>query len=239
MSFWIVYDHLGRLIGLNVLSLTLVSAPLWIGLHVAEMPAAAAVGLAAACACVVAAGQAALVQAIIAGRELDGRHLLAAIRRFGPAALGLYALYFLALGASGTGIWFYGSVVSQTRPLAGFMLAQLCACTGALALMAAMYGLPALLAQGGRPLRALKISVMLVARHPVASAGLLLAAGVCGVFALSPPGLVLLSTWPAVALACCAYELLARHHDPETAVDDAEDDYLNRGFRDFLFPWVG
>ena len=66
----------------------------------------------------------------------------------------------------------------------------------------------------------------------VAGLGLLLA---------TLPGLLLFSSLPLVALACSAYELLARHHgaiegDP---IFDEDDHYLNRSFKDFLFPWQG
>jgi hypothetical protein len=45
-----------------------------------------------------------------------------------------------------------------------------------------------------------------------------------------------------MAIVSSAYELLARTYaarDGAPPVDDAHDDYLNRGFRDLIFPWKG
>ena len=41
-----------------------------------------------------------------------------------------------------------------------------------------------------------------------------------------------------LVLLSSAYELLSRKYD-HIASNDAADDYLNRGLRDFLFPWKG
>jgi len=44
-----------------------------------------------------------------------------------------------------------------------------------------------------------------------------------------------------VVLSSCAYEMLHRKYAAGEAAPrkDEDDDYLNRGFRDFLFPWKG
>jgi len=110
-----------------------------------------------------------------------------------------------------------------------------------------MFSLPALIHQRGAPVSALRVSFALVARYPGVAIGLLLLAGAWLLLALTPPGLLLLSTLPLVALGSCAYELLARAQALEAALErdelpppgtlDGDDIFLNRGFTDLLFPW--
>jgi len=61
---------------------------------------------------------------------------------------------------------------------------------------------------------------------------------------LNPLVLIIFGVVPATVLAASSYEMLARKYAAPIengqrilVFNDAEDDYLNRGFRDFFFPW--
>lgn len=239
MSFWVLYDHLGHLIALNVVMVTTLFLPLWLGLQFELLSPMLALLLGAASLWIAAVGQGSLLNALLRGDAWDVNHVVAGFRRngLGQAILGLI---FLAVAlAAGLGIWFYGTILAMSWPLMGMVLAQACACGGVLVALVAFYTVPALIAHPGNVGRALKFGVALAARHPVAGAGYLATACVVTMVMVTPPGFILLSTWPLVSLACCAFELLARHHAVEPPVSDENDMYLNRGFRDFLFPWKG
>lgn len=236
MAFWVLYDHLGHFIGLNMLSIALIGLPLCLGLALADAYIVWFAPLAGAGLCMVLAGQAHVVNLLLAGEAFAYGAMLDGVRRFGPRALLLGAMVLAAAGICAAGAWFYGSVFAERYPLPGVVLAQLCLGTGVIVLMAAFHAAPALVVRRGGALDAAWTGVALTARHPVASAGLLAVAVLYGVALLTPPGLVMLSTLPVVSLSCCAYELLARHYSGN-AVCDGDDDYLNRGFGDFLYPW--
>src|SRR5690606_27747874 len=130
-------------------------------------------------------------------------------------------------------------VVMATHPLAGMALAQLSAACGLLTLMVAFYAWPALLLQQGGIRGSLRIALALVVGQPFATTGFMATALGYSVLMLTPPGVALVSTLPLVTLACCAYELHARCYGDGPALCDEDDIYLNRGFREFLFPWKG
>lgn len=247
MAFWVLYDYAGYLILLNLLTLAAVLGPAWLLFKILGgnvlIPAALAVALGV----VAVAGQATLIGALLDGEEFSLRRVVSGAASHGPRALGL-ALLFAATGAvAGTGFWFYTTQVWPSRPVLGPILAGLCLSAGVAVLLSGVYVLPALVNQRGPARKALRTSLALAGKHPVLTPGLLAMMAGQGLLLVTPPGLLLLSSLPLVALACCAYELLARHYGagrlPGAAergpVFDEEDIFLNRGFKDFLFPWKG
>ncbi len=236
MTFWVLYDHLGHFIVLNLLTVVLVMALglLFDGLGWSPI---LMVGPVVLLLFVLSGGQGHLVNTLLSGQPFDYRTFLTGLRRFGvPLALSGLAVGG-AIALCGLGVYFYGAVLAVRAPWVGLALAQLCACTGVGLAMVAFHVVPAVLAHHGALWPAWRSSVKIVLRHPVGSTVLLMAALLAVVVAVTPPGFVLLSTLPLVTLACCAYELYARAYAATETVCDEADEYLNRGFRDFLCPW--
>jgi len=236
MSFWVLYDHLGHFIVINLMTVVPVLGlgVLADGLGVSPMAMALPILL---WMFVLAGGQGHLINTLLSGRPLEYRAIGVGIRQFGLplALLGLGAGGSIAL--CGLGIWFYSTVLTDRAPLLGLALAQLCACSVVGLAMTAFYAVPAVLALRGALWPAWRMGAKLVLRHPVGSAGSLVLAVMAMVVAVTPPGFVLLSTLPLVTLACCTYELYARAYAATETVRDEADGYLNRGFREFLYPW--
>lgn len=236
MSFWVLYDHLGHFIVINLmtvvpgLGLALLADGLGVSLMVTVLPILLWM-------LVLAGGQGHLINTLLTGHSFEYRALGVGIRQFGLplALLGLGVSVAIALCV--LGIWFYGTVLTNRAPLLGLVLAQFCACSAVGLAMTAFYAVPAVLAHRGAVWPAWCIGVKMVLRHPVGSAGSLVLAVMALVVAVTPPGFVLLSTLPLVTLACCTYELYARAYASAATVGDETDGYLNRGFRDFLYPW--
>jgi len=237
MAFWIIFDHLGRFIVLNMFTVLLSATLVWLAQKQLFVHPALIVGFACVCFCPLIAGQARLIRELLDGQPFEFTRVVDGIRRFGLSALVLGLLIGVGIGSSGFGILFYGRVFAAEHPLAGMTLAQLCACTSAVFCMVGFYALPALVTQRKGALQAMRMGFLLVFRHPVASTLFLVCTIIYSIFMVTPPGWALLSTLPVTALSCCAYEVLARYHDGNTRERDEEDMYLNRGFRDFLFPW--
>lgn len=236
MTFWVLYDHLGHFIVINLVTVVLVAA---LGLITDGfgLPPILMVGPVVLLLFVLAGGQGHLVNTLLSGQPFEYRAFLVGIRRFGlPVALSGLAVS-VSIALCGLGIWFYGTVLTVRAPLLGLALAQLCACTAVGLAMIAFHAVPAVLAHHGALWPAWWAGLKIVMRHPIGSAVLLMGAMLAAVVAVTPPGFVLLSTLPLVTLACCAYELYARAYAATETVCDEADGYLNRGFRDFLCPW--
>ncbi len=247
MAFWVLYDYAGYLIVLNVLSLAAVFGPPWLLFTMTGGNAPAAALLAVLLGVMAVAGQATLIAALLDGEEFSFRRVISGVVAHGPRALGLAALFALALFVAMLAAWFYANQVVPARPTVGLLLSGLCMSGAVALLLSSLYALPALVNQRGTALRALRTSFVLAGRHPVLTPGLLVLMLAEGLLLATPPGMLLLSTMPLVALACCAYELLARHHAANEGdapgearpMPDEEDIFLNRGFKDILFPWKG
>lgn len=247
MAFWVLYDYAGYLIVLNVLSLAAVFGPPWLLFTMTGGNAPAAALLAALLGVMAVAGQATLIAALLDGEEFSFRRVISGVVAHGPRALGLVALFALAFIVAMLAAWFYANRVMPARPTVGLLLSGLCLSGAVALLMSGVYALPALANQRGTAFRALRTSFVLAGRHPVLTPGLMVLMLAQGLLLATPPGMLLLSTMPLVALACCAYELLARHHAANEGAapgeagptPDEEDIFLNRGFKDILFPWKG
>lgn len=247
MAFWVLYDYAGHMVLLNLLTLAVVFGIPWLlstlmgGKLLLPGIVAALLGLLAV------VGQATLIVALLEEEEFSLRRVWKGVVAHGPKALVLATLFAAAAAVSSTGAWFYLAHVWPYRPLIGSLLAGFCLSAGLAVLLAGVYVLPALVNQRGTALKSLRTSVMLAGKHPVLTPSLLLVMVGQGLLLATPPGLVLLSSLPLVALTCSAYELLSRHHGAAGTsgavgvgpVFDEDDIFLNRGFKDLLFPWKG
>lgn len=247
MAFWVLYDFAGAFVLLNICTLGAVFVPALALARLAPGTPWLPVAAAATLAILVLAGQAQLVVALLAEEEFSVRHVWRGVARNGA---GFFALCMagLAGGAvAGLGIWYYVVRLAPEHPIAGFALAGVCGGSGALLLLSAMFWLPALAHQRGSALRAAQIGFMLLARHPALALGLGAMAAAQAVLLATPPGVLLLSALPVVALSCCVYELLDRAYVLDEALErgeaapartlDENDIFLNRGFTDLLYPW--
>jgi hypothetical protein len=108
------------------------------------------------------------------------------------------------------------------------------------------------------PAGAIRLAAALVLDNPLFFAGMAAhSALIAAAAVLVPVLLACFALAPLVVLQCAAYEMLSRRYAAVEAAraggglapgrhgpvrvdfDDANDDYLNRGFRDLIFPWKG
>jgi uncharacterized membrane protein YesL len=247
MTFWVLYDFLGPLVVLNVLTLAAVLLPAWVLAVALPEWTWLPIVVAALMASVIAVAETHLIATLLSDEAFSYALVWRGIRTCGIPALLLLAVYTAIGAVVAVGFWFYTTRVAPARPLAGTTLAMLCLSTGGTLALSAVHSLPALVHQRGSVAGALRVSFWLAARHPVLTLGLLLAAMAYGVVLVTPPGLVLLSGLPVIALTCSAYELLARAYASDAALalgdaaaevtPDEDDPFLNRGFSDLLHPW--
>ncbi|MBX3175773.1 MAG: hypothetical protein KF886_00285 [Candidatus Hydrogenedentes bacterium] len=247
MAFWILYDYAGGLIALNIVTLAAVLLPVWLAARALPGAPALPAALAVALAALAAAGHASLAVSLVAGEPFSARLVWRGARRLAAGALVMAALFGAAMATAAIGIWFYTYELAPRHPVAGLLAAGVCWGAGALVAMVAVYAPPALVHEKGAPLRAVRGSFRLVARHPVLSAAGLLTGLANAALMLTPPGLLLFSGLPALVSGCCAYELAARADALDAAIAsgaeippgalDEDDLYLNRGICDLLFPW--
>lgn len=247
MAFWVLYDNAGYLIGLNLVAVAGIFVPMELVIHLAGALSPAFVAAAMVLWVVLVAGEATLIAALINEEECSYRHVVVGMANHGLSALGIATVLAALVGVTVTGVWFYTAKVLPLWPILGLILSGLCLSGGLAAVLSGVYALPALVYQRGTARRALRTSLVLAGKHPVLTTGLVVLLAAQSLLLATPPGILLLSTWPLVALLCSAYELLARHHaaeqDPDSSVHgpvlDKDDIYLNRGFKEFLFPWKG
>ena len=259
MAFWVAYDHLGKLILANVVSSVFCALPFIAMIFFARgfsnaaflgvFLAVCAVTSMACSTCAVALAW--MVRGLIETRDGSVGAFFTGLRRFAVRGAALGLCYFFAGACLLSSVWFYASRVGAAHPVAGYGLS-------AVALWAAVFlGLTALAAPSALvhknlgPFGAIKLAALLAVDNPLFFAGVALHSALIALVALLVPVLLLcFALAPLVVLHCAAYELLARRYAAVEAArasgaparvdfDDANDDYLNRGFRDLLFPWKG
>lgn len=265
MAFWVMFDHLGILLAVNVLGMlvvlpvgwagyvTLVSGGVTMFLVVGAPVLVVGWGIGGA---VWAAGVAHMVKECLDTREGSLWTFFQGLRIFGGAASRLGLSIAAAWAGLAANVWFYAVKVGETVPWIGYGLSAAALWGLVVMVLAALYSFPALVQKKTGAWAALKLSLLLVLDNPVFS--VFVAAGMvawtaCSVF---PPALLLFPIAPGLVWVSCAYEMLSRKYAAieaqragETAGKpvkpwrerlaewDTKDDYLNRGFRDLLFPW--
>jgi uncharacterized membrane protein YesL len=283
MTFWVMYDHLGKLVLANLVWAAAVTLPgsfayaalapllagfarqsvspesvapaVWVGLPLAVITLGIVLP-------VVSVGLAEMARELIDTRDGSLKTMFSGMRRYGLRAVGLGLAYLFLGTAMATSVWFYPTHLTGSAKWLGILLGAVAGWALLFLLLTALLSLPALVQKKGGAWTTAKLAALLVFDNTffVLALGIAL---VVWTFALAvPPMLFFFYGAVAVVMVCSAYELLARKYaavalDPKTAqarghmtrlsveadasriLTDAEDDYLNRGVRDALFPWKG
>ncbi|MBI5091227.1 MAG: hypothetical protein HZB26_02155 [Candidatus Hydrogenedentes bacterium] len=269
MTFWVLYDHLGKLVLANLLCSMVLVFPGWMALN-ALLSEDAAIRLLmglplmivtlGVLAPVGAAGIAYMAKVLIETRDGSLADFWTGIRRFWGRAICIGLLFTLITCSLATSVWFYAHTLGQSLSWLGYGVSGLAAWCLIFELLVSLLVIPALVQKNGRLIETVKLASLLVLDNPLFAAGLAGQILALSALLIIPPVFFLLYGAMVVVLASSAYEMLARkyaaiemQHTAEVqgvtattaraktaaVVDDAQDDYLNRGFRDFLFPWKG
>jgi len=170
-----------------------------------------------------------------------GMHLYA-WRAFRLGALGAVVLTALTFSA-----WYYAAQLAASVPLLGYGLSILALWVAVFVALTIPFAFAALVQKREGVIASIKLGALLVLDNPVLAVGLAIQLAALALVSLAaPPVMFFLFGSMAAVLISSAYEMLSRKYErirgerSETLKEEAEtDDYLNRGFRDFLFPWKG
>ena len=208
------------------------------------------------------AGMAHLAKELIETRDGSLSDFFKGMRLYWRRAAGIGLVYMFAVASLGTSVWFYSAKLGSSLPWLGYAISALALWCLLFVVLMAMLVIPALVQKKGGVFATFKLTALLVMDNPLFCIGLAIQFIVLAGFSMIVPVLVFLSGAIAMVLASSAYEMLARKyakkaHDQarETApegfrirgvtregaaiLEDEHDDYLNRGLRDFMFPWKG
>jgi len=261
MSFWVVYDHLGKLLFLNILSACCVVVPLLYALKVfadgnlhktlfISFPITAITLVFTVP--VIQVGLLWMLKEIIEKKDGSLKTYFMGIRLFGIRAACLGFVYVMSTICLLTSVWFYGARLGKWSPLAGYGLSAIAAWVCLFLLLSSIMVLPSLVNKNAGIGGSMKIAAVLLIDNPLFMAGLAAHAFILLAFCIAPPVFLLFSFAPLAALQSSAYEMLSRKYaaitehasktgkiDKSIAIDfgDENDEYLCRGFRDLLFPW--
>lgn len=283
MTFWVMYDHLGKLVLANLVWALAVTFPgsfayatlmpfiaaaggqgigpevagpaVWIGLPAVVLTLGVVLP-------VVSVGLAEMAKELIDTRDGSVRTMFSGMRRYGFRAVILGLAYLFLGSAMATSVWFYPAHLTGSAQWLGILLGALAGWALLFLGLTALLSLPALVQKKGGAWATAKLAAVLVFDNTffVVALGFVM---ILWTFALAvPPVLFFLYGAVALVMVSSAYEMLARKYaavaqDPLAAkaqghttrlsvavaparpVPDGEDDYLNRGIRDALFPWKG
>ena len=259
MAFWVSYDHLGKLLVVNLASSVLCALPVAAAAAVVpHLSGRVFLGcLLAACAALFMAGfscavaLAWMVRSLIETRDGSVGMFFAGLCRFGLRGAALGLCYLFAGSCLLSSVWFYAARVGLEHPVTGYGLSAVALWAAVLLLLTVPAAVPAMVHKRLGPFGAVRLAVLLVAGNPLYFAGVgVYSALMAAVAVLVLVLLLCFALAPLTVLHCAAYEMLARRYAAVEAArvsgapvrvdfDDANDDYLNRGFRDLLFPWKG
>lgn len=245
MWFWVTYDHLGRVLLLNVLCMVPVLALIGLAASLGGLRGLLIVFTALfllPCMCLAALGH--VARGLIEQHEAPVALFLDGLRRFALPGLLLGLLFGAVMAVGLGGAYYYLFVLARPAPGYAYPLAAVCLWGAACAGAALNLALPALAQKRAGTLAAARTGVLLLADNPVYALGVALHAVALIALGLAPPAFLAFSIVPLAVLQGAAYEMLARKYaaplvDGKRRIvfSDAEDDYLNRGLRDFFFPW--
>lgn len=254
MTFWVMYDHLGKLMAVSLICSMALAGPVWLALGLllqaepgpALMPGLAVAGFAVILWFVLASGVAHLAKVLIETRDGSVGMFFHGLCLYAARAAGIGAIFVFAAACLALSAWFYAARLGASAPWFGYGVSGAAVWLLVLACAVAMFLAPALAQKRGGIGGTLRLGALLVVDNPVLAAGLMFWHLLIAVATLAPPFCVFITPALVVVLESSAYEMLARRYASVTEsggrkrpVDfgDAEDDYLNRGLRDFLFPW--
>jgi hypothetical protein len=258
MTFWVGYDHLGKLLLLDLICAALLCAPLFVlpyfrhmGLTGSVLAVCTLLSMVVVIAPVLAVGLAHFIKELIETQDAPLATCLTGIRLYGVRVILLAVAYTAALICLVVSIWFYitqfpallSGELPRTPILWGGYLLGALACWGAIFVaITAVVAVPALVQKKQGLWPTIRLCAALVIDNAVFFTALTLFLTTVGVlvFLLMPP-LVILLFVPLMVAVSAAYEELARKYVVREAhalpLDDSCDDYQNRGFRDIFLPW--
>ncbi|MCC6489480.1 MAG: hypothetical protein IT364_18425 [Candidatus Hydrogenedentes bacterium] len=262
MSFWVIYDHMGKLIVANAIWAIAIALPgtiAGVALFSGDVPTVVFIGVPALTVAlgvvlpVGSAGLAHMIKILIDHKDGSLSDMLGGIRMYWRGALSIGLTSMGLIVCLGTSVWFYASAFQDKAPLAGYILSALALWCLVFFGVTALLLMPALVQKRERTLATLKLAVLLVLDNPMLMIGLALQVLLLTIIAAPVwPLFFVLYGAAVMVMSSCAYELMARKYAAiETAKsqgvaagelpapDDEEDDYLNRGLRDVFFPWKG
>ncbi len=264
MAFWVIYDHIGKLMLANLLWSMIVMVPLSLGGAVFwgrdpglwALVGAPALLIAVGVALPVAtAGLAHMIKELIDTRDGAVRTMLAGMRQYGIRAMAIGLIYVAGVTALATSVWFYARAFEGAWAWMGYVLSGLALWCLLFAALMALMVFPTLVQKRGSVGETIRLTALIVAGNPLLILGVGVQVACLAILSViaAPMLFLFLGAWSMV-LASTAFELLARKYasaamsanaslgaerTAKPFPDDAEDDYLNRGIRDFLFPWKG
>jgi hypothetical protein len=264
MAFWVIYDHLGKLILASLLWSLPVAVPAFIAVSafgtgdpgvqlVMGVPALIlAFGVVLP---VMSVGLANLAKELIETKDGSISDMFRGVRLFWRRAIGVGFSYLIVLICLTTSTWFYATKLQDSIPWLGYGISALSLWGVIFVLLTSLLVMPTLVQKKANTLETLKLTCLLVLDNPLLTVGIAVqVVAITATAVFLTPVLFFLYGGVVIVLVSSAYELLARKYaslEPvsdqyvtapkrsETVVEDEEDDYLNRGFRDFLFPWKG
>ncbi len=262
MAFWVCYDHLGKLLAANLLCMLALLFPLglaWAAVAAGDPAMMLLLGVPMLVLVfgvvlpVEAAAIAHMAKELIDTRDGSLRTFFRGLRLYAGRAIGLGLAYVAAGCCLSTSIWFYAARLGEAVPWFGYAVSALALWCLAFVAFTALLVMPALVQKKEGLWPTLRLSGLLVLDNPLFCIGLAAHAALLAGCSLLPPVLMFFSLAPLIVLVSSGYEMLSRKYaaleahralgqtDTPLRIDfkDEEDDYLNRGFRDFFFPWKG
>lgn len=270
MTFWVLYDHVGKLILANLIWAVVLCIPGALGMAaVWSQDPALAITVGVPCLLVtlgvalpvMSVGLAHMAKTLIETKDGSIRDMFVGIKRYGLRAIGLGSFYLLASCCLAVSVWFYADKLRGVAPWLGYAISALALWCLVLLALTYVFAAPALVQKNARVVESLKLATMLVLDNPVFCIGLGIQFFALAGLSVIPVFFLLFSGATTNVLASSAYEMLARKYaaiqqrqtgtlasdrpihvvsrNGTLVFDDANDDYLNRGLRDALFPWKG
>ncbi|HDP35778.1 MAG TPA: hypothetical protein ENN29_11795, partial [Candidatus Hydrogenedentes bacterium] len=221
MTFWVVYDHLGKLLAANLLCALWVAAPALLAFRMMQSGNAAQtfyVGVPLLLLIPVAviplaqAGMLWMVKELIEKHDGSLKTFFAGIRKFWGRAIiigVLMAFFSLCLLIS---VWFYGARLGGVAPVFGYALSAAALWAQILLLLASLLVLPALVNKNGGVADSFKTAAVLIIDNPLFAAGVGAHAALLLAFCVAPPVFLFFSFAPLAALQGSAYEMLSRKY---------------------------
>ncbi len=259
IAFGVYYDHLGKLLLANMFCM-LMLVPILMLLYAACASGAWAFAgmlvllLFLGVLPILNVGMAAMVKECIELQDSTLRTFSNGMRRHATQAVLLSCEYMAVLFCLSLSVWFYAMRVPQSLLWLGYALSSVAFWGVIGAVLAAFLGGPALVFKEERPWAIFRLSILLLLDNPFFCMKLAIVLLILLVLSLFPPFALFFALPAYVVLRCSAYEMLSRKYAYiETQIAqgvaapnrrlpveyDEQDDYLNRGLRDYLFPWKG
>lgn len=261
MSFWVLYDHLGKLVLVNLTSAFLVLVPIMYVVKIFDQGSLRqylfiAVPMVLTTLVLMVpllhVGLISMIKEIIEKHDGSVLTFFMGIRIYGLRAIGTSIFYAFCVLIVASSVWFYSGAIAQFSPLVAFSLRALALWFFAFILAAATLTLPALVNKNSSVVDSIRTASVLVIDNPILMLGIMAHLALVLVFSIAPPVFALFSFAPIAVMQASTYEILSRKYyaiqayqektgktDKRITIDfgDENDEYLCRGLRDLLFPW--